>query len=484
MRRRFLRPALVAALIAGFAIGGIVRAGDVQVDLDPAIDLFGDQIEVIQGYNWGGDWALAFGIYDTGASVVTLSATDRAFFDLMGAPVPIKVPSGAVADAIDGVIEGDVSMPMTFWTDGLHAVSFSWDAGLGLDFNYDLTGGVTVPGVQVFVGTDTGSAQLPNIAGTPVHFGTTPPPGSALPAAKVDMLGYEFDLGAFFADDPSWASLFSGIVLYMPDLSFVAVGTRLAGIPGTTTDPVRIPLTLFGPENYSSPGNEVTVAPNPVQEQVSLGEALATVSNAVFLFDTGASISVISTAIAQALGFDLNSPETTIDIVGAAGSPITVPGFTVDWLALPIDTDFDGVVDGELRFTNAPVFVADLVEGLDGILGMNLWGWARELLYDPNDPLGPSLQATFLLNRETLSPEEQEALGSLAEANPLLGQLFGISSGPLSFPRFEIQGGPTGGEVIPEPSTACLLALAAGALGLCYGRRRKTPPRGVSITAV
>ncbi|MGB9688814.1 retropepsin-like aspartic protease [Thermogutta sp.] len=482
MVARLVRPVLVAAFIAGFGFAGITRAGDVQIDLDPATDLFGNQIEVIQGYNWGGDWALAFGIYDTGASVVTLSATDRAFFDLLGAPVPIKVPDGAVADAIDGVIVGDVSMPMTFWTDGLHAVSFSWDAGLGLDFNYDLTGGVTVPGVQVFVGTDTGSAQLPNIAGTPVHFGSIAGT-SAFPAAKVDMLGYEFDLGAFFADDPSWASLFAGIVLYMPDLSFVPAGTRLAAIPGSTTDPVRIPLTLFGPENYSNPGNEVTVAPNPVQEQVSLGEALATVSNAVFLFDTGASISVISTAIAQALGFDLNSPETTIDIMGAAGSPITVPGFTVDWLALPIDTDFDGVVDGELRFTNAPVFVVDLVEGLDGILGMNLWSWARELLYDPYDPLGPSLQATFLLTRETLSPEEQDALESLAEANPLLGQLFGISSGPLSFPRFEIQGGPTGGEVIPEPNTACLLILGAAALGLTWNRRRKTLERDFSRTA-
>ncbi|ASV73329.1 hypothetical protein THTE_0727 [Thermogutta terrifontis] len=482
MVARGLRRFLGAVLLFGLAMPGIATAGDVQIDLDPALDLFGDQIEVIQGYNWGGDWALAFGIYDTGASVVTLSATDRAFFDLMGAPVPIKVPDGAVADAIDGVIVGDVSMPMTFWTDGLHAVSFSWDAFLGFDFSYDLTGGVTVPGVQVFVGTETGSAQLPNIAGTPIHFGTIP--GGSLPAAKVDMLGYEFDLGAFFADDPTWAPLFAGIVLYMPDLSFVAAGTRLAGIPGTTTDPVRIPLTPFGPENYSNPGDEVTVAPNPVQEQVSLGEALATVTNAVFLFDTGAAISVISTAIAQALGFDLNSPETTIDIIGAAGSPITVPGFTVDWLALPIDTDFDGVVDGQLRFTNAPVFVADLVEGLDGILGMNLWNSAREFLYDPYDPLGPSLQATFLLQRETLSPEEQEALGSLAEANPLFGQLFGISSGPLSFPRFEIRGGPTGGEVIPEPSTAYLLALAAGALGLCYGRRRKTSPRGAPITAV
>lgn len=460
-------------------LGSHVRGADLEIELFPELDLFGNQVEVVQGYQWNGEMALAFGIYDTGASVLTLSATDRMFFEMQGATVPVKVPNGAQADAVDGVVVGDVSMPMTFWADGLHAVSINWSSiSWEMEFEYDLSGGAIVSGVQVFLGTDEGSPQLPNIAGTPIHLGTLT--GSTeSPAVKIDMLGYEFDLGEFFADDPFMGFLFQGMVIYMPDLSFVPSGLRLTGIPGVTTDPVRIPLSLFGPTNHPEPGDNVTVAPNPVQEQVSLQEDILTVADALFLFDTGASISVITTALAEELGLDLASPETTIDIVGAAGSPVTVPGFTLDSLSLPIDTDLDGINDGVLRFLNAPVFVLDLVEGLDGILGMNLWNTAKDMLYDPFDPLGPSLQVTFLTAaREIPSEEELELLQFLAMLDPMFGQLLGISGGPLSFPRFEMRGtgGDVGGggeEVIPEPGSLTILVLGGGLLASAVRRSRR-----------
>ncbi|MGQ9504520.1 MAG: retropepsin-like aspartic protease [Thermogutta sp.] len=461
-------------------LGLQVRGADLEIELMPELDLFGNQIEVVQGYQWDGEMALAFGIYDTGASVLTLSATDRAFFEMQGATVPVKVPGGAQADAVDGVVVGDVSMPMTFWADGLHAVSINWSSvSWEMEFAYDLSGGAIVPGVQVFLGTDEGSPQLPNIAGTPIHLGTIPGTTDS-PAAKIDMLGYEFDLGEFFADDPFLGPLFQGMVIYMPDLSFVPSGERVTGMPGETTDPVRIPLSLFGPTNHPEPGEEVTVAPNPVQDGVSLQEGLLTVANALFLFDTGASISVITSALAEELGLNLGSPETTIDIVGAAGSPVTVPGFTIDSLSVPIDSDFDGVNDGVLRFLNAPVFVLDLVEGLDGILGMNLWNTARDLLYDPFDPLGPSLQVTFLTAaREIPSQEDRELLQLLASLDPMFGQMLGISGGPRSFPRFDMRetGGETGGgeEVIPEPASVTILILGGGlmASAIRWSRRKR-----------
>ena len=463
-----LRRSLVGVLALGLvAIGTHIRAADLEIELIPELDLFGNQIEVVQGYQWGGDMALAFGIYDTGASVLTLAATDRAFFELQGATVPVKVPGGAQADAIDGVVIGDVSMPMTFWADGLHAVSISWSSSWEMEFTYDLSGGATVSGVQVFLGTDDGSPQLPNIAGTPIHLGTVTGTSQS-PAAKIDMLGYEFDLGEFFADDPYMGPLFQGMVIYMPDISFVASGLRLAGIAGETTDPVRIPLSLLGPTNHPDPGDEVTVAPKPVTGEVSLQEDLLTVANALFLFDTGASISVITSAVAESLGLNLSSPETTIDIVGAAGSPITVPGFTLDSLSIPIDSDFDGINDGILRFLNAPVFVLDLVEGLDGILGMNLWNTAKDMLYDPYDPLGPSLQVTFLTAaREIPSEEEMELLQLLAAMDPMFGQMMGLPGDTVSFPRFEIRGaggdvGNGGEEVIPEPSSLTIFVLGGG----------------------
>ncbi|NMC20830.1 MAG: hypothetical protein GYA33_10470 [Thermogutta sp.] len=463
-------------LIAILALGVMtpawqVRAGDMEIELIPELDLFGNQIEVIQGYQWGGEMALAFGIYDTGASVLTLSAIDRAFFEFNGSPVPIRVPGGAQADAVDGIVVGDVSMPMTFWVDGMRAVDFNWSSVTWeMEYAYDLSGGVTVSGVQVFVGTDGGSPQLPNIAGTPIHLGSLANTPQA-PAAKIDMLGYELDLGAFFSDDPFLGPLFQGIVMYLPDVSFVASGLRLAGVPGETTDPVRIPLSLWGSTNHPEPGDDVTVAPNPLQSLVALQEDLATVADAVFLFDTGASVSVISTALAEQLGLDLTSPETTIDIVGAAGTPVTVPGFTVDSLSVPIDSDFDGNNDGVLRFLNSPVFVLDLVEDLDGILGMNLWNPAKDMLYDPFDPLGPSLQATFLTAaREIPSDEDTQLLQDLASLDPMFGQLLGIQSGPLSFPRFEMQGRSDQG-VIPEPAGLTILLLSGGMLATLVRRR-------------
>lgn len=463
----------------GLMLPGLpVRGADLEIELIPELDLFGNQIEVVQGYQWGGEMALAFGIYDTGASVLTLSATDRAFFEMQGATVPVKVLSGAQADAVDGVVVGDVSMPMTFWADGLHAVSINWSSvSWEMEFAYDLSGGAIVSGVQLFLGTDEGSPQLPNIAGTPIHLGTITGTTDS-PAAKIDMLGYEFDLGEFFADDPFLGPLFQGMVIYMPDLSFVPSGTRLTGTPGETTDPVRIPLSLFGPTNHPEPGEDVTVAPNPVQEEVSLQEGLLTVVNALFLFDTGASISVITSALAEELGLNLNSPETTIDIVGAAGSPVSVPGFTIDSLSLPIDSDLDGVNDGVLRFLNAPVFVLDLVEGLDGILGMNLWNTAKDLIYDPFDALGPSLQVTFLTAAREIPPEEDwELLQLLAALDPMFGRLLGISGGLPSFPRFEMRetGGYGGGaEVIPEPGSLTILVLGGGLLAssVRWSRRR------------
>ncbi len=466
------RRSLVAVLALGtVALAWPSLAADIEIELYPELDLFGNQIEVVQGYQWGSEMALAFGIYDTGASVLTLSATDRAAFELQGATVPIKVPGGAQADAVDGVVVGDVSVPMTFWADGLHAVTMNWSAVSGdMEFSYDVSAGATVPGVQVFVGTDTGSPQLPNIAGTPIHLGTLTG-NTQSPAAKIDMLGYALDLGDFFADDPFLGPLYDGIVVYMPDVSFVAAGLQLAGTPGVTTDPVRIPLSLWGPTNHPNPGDDVTVAPNPVQAMVTLQEQLATITDATFLFDTGAAVSVISTTLAQQLGLDLGAPETTIDIVGAAGAPVSVPGFTLDSLSVPIDSDFDGVIDGVLRFLNPSVFVLDLVEGLDGILGMNLWNPAKDMLYDPFDPLGPSLQVSFLTAaRELPSEEETELLQGLAEADPMFGQLLGIRTGPLSFPRFQMQ---SAGDVVPEPGSLALLILGGGALVTAVRRRRR-----------
>ncbi|RMF99707.1 MAG: hypothetical protein D6741_08045, partial [Planctomycetota bacterium] len=447
-------PMAVVVGAAFFLAGAVpVRAGVLEIPLIPELDWYGDQIETVQIYESGGEKRAAFGIWDTGASVVTLSAADQEGFALQGNPVPIKVSGGAQAGAIDGTVVGDISQPVSFWADGIHAVTFNW-SGLSLDAAFDLSGGVSVPGVQVFVGTYEGSAQLPNIAGTPIHLGKIHPEDAGA-AALVDMRGYALDLGELFADDPFLGSLLAGMVYYMPDLSFVEPGVRLSAVAVETTDPVRIPLAMYGDTNHPTPGNDLTIAPNPVQTNVAVADGGSQRTDLTFLLDTGASVSVISSDVAASLGLDLGTPETTIDIVGAAGAPVSVPGYVLDELVVPYDSDFDGVPDSDLRFTNAPVFVIDFESGLDGILGMNLWNSAAKFVYDPWDPLGASFQATFYTAaREIPDPAETDVLAMVADADPLLGSFIG--SGP-TFPRFSLEGAAAS---VPEPTAILLFVVA------------------------
>ena len=139
----------------------------------------------------------------------------------------------------------------------------------------------------------------------------------------------------------------------------------------------------------------------------------------------------------------------------------SIPGFTIDSLELPVDDDGDGTPDGSVRFTNVPVFVYDVTpadtdpeDGLDGILGMNLFNTVSEMLYDPSDS---SLSLTFLNDpyREVLDPETMELfegmVGTLEEA---YGLQFPSTAQFLGVPG--VRGGPA---IVPEPSTLALLAV-------------------------
>lgn len=348
------------------------------IPLDPTFDQFGSQIETIQAY---GDPAQAtFGIFDTGASVVTVSAEDRSALDGNGGSIPVKVPGGALADGIGGDVIGDVSEPGTIWADGIHASSLTFDdwgfPTFEVSFGPD---SAQTPGVQVFLGTDYGSPDLPTVTGVPV-LNPSPAHPDGL-AALVDLQGYQLD----FSD------IFPGLILAQPDLHFVSPGTTLTGTAETTA-PVRIPINFVGEDNHTNPGDLITSSPNPVVNDVSLVSASGAISQQSFLFDTGAQLTVISTAEALALGLDLANPESIITVQGVGGTE-DVPGFTLPSLTVPLS---DG---GTLQFTNVPVYVLDAAPGVvDGILGMNLLNTAAQALYNPFDPAGASLSLTFNLS--------------------------------------------------------------------------------------
>ena len=106
------------------------------------------------------------------------------------------------------------------------------------------------------------------------------------------------------------------------------------------------------------------------------------------LFDTGASLTVLSQRNAARLGFDplIDTPDFVLQVEGSGGVSDGVPGFYVD--ELRIDT-----VGGGFTLQNVPVAVLDVPNPadpgnvVDGILGMNVFE-GRNLVIDANPSTG------------------------------------------------------------------------------------------------
>jgi uncharacterized repeat protein (TIGR01451 family) len=422
------------------ALEARVVPSTLEVQLIPGIDEFGNQYATVQVFRFDdglGD-RVTFGIYDTGASPATFGWEDQWFFDFLGQPIPTIPGATVTASGIGGDLTGLVSQPGTLLADGLHALDL--DALLGGGEYIDLSTAASVGGVQAMIGTEDGSPDLPTITGTPIMNGTLAGSRTAGVAALIDQYGYLIDFGELF---PGMG--FDGLVVPMPDLFFVEPGTQLAQ-EADTTEVVRLPVTFLGLDNHLDPGETITESYNPTVAGVrfdnTVGADSLEVGDQTLLFDTGAQLSVISTELALALGLDLDNPEMEIDVGGAGGS-LTVGGYYIDSLTLPRDDDNDGVTDGELVFTDVPVFVLDVGAGLDGIFGMNMLNPASKVVYDPVDPdgeagpAGPSIQMTF-----TTGDREGYDDGDIL----LLNQLFPFFAGMVSgqgLPGFEFDHAPT-----------------------------------------
>ncbi len=120
-RRRFRRAALEQLEDRRLLAGGYI-----DFTLDSLLDQFGYQPEISQAYEDKVSWG---SIFDTGASLVSFSATDQYLFESYqtGGGIPIKVYGGAQAEGIGGILTGDVSQPGTVLVDGFHTSVWSMD---------------------------------------------------------------------------------------------------------------------------------------------------------------------------------------------------------------------------------------------------------------------------------------------------------------------------------------------------------------------
>lgn len=151
--------------------------------------------------------------------------------------------------------------------------------------------------------------------------------------------------------------------------------------PPVTTHQYHVPLTLqdFPPTGQHNPGDPLpTFGPlctAPVQ-MVNDGRQL----NGQFIVDTGAQISIISTATARALGIDPERDAVdALDLSGIAGT-VTVPIVDVSSLALKTT---EGV---NLMWTDLQVGVYDVDPSIAGVFGMDFLtsGWLGALFGGPD----------------------------------------------------------------------------------------------------
>ena len=141
-----------------------------------------------------------------------------------------------------------------------------------------------------------------------------------------------------------------------------------------------MPLTLQSfPPTPTHPGGPVPTTTPLSTAPVVVANAGHTV-NSQFIVDTGAQISIISTATALALGIDpVKDAVDSLDISGIAGTA-TVP--IVDVASLAVKTT-EGV---NLAWTDLQVAVYDIDPSIAGIFGMDFLtsGWLNSLLGGPD----------------------------------------------------------------------------------------------------
>jgi len=310
----------------------------------------------------------------------------------------VQFTTGALSGQIQQIAEYVGASRTLVFSSPFAAVPVAGDAFRILKIN--TTPAAIVGGIQAFLGAYVGappdgcpapaSEALPTIAGTPMLRPTADHPQGL--AANIRPSGALMDFSDFAG--------FEGLVIPIPDVHFQDPGLGIPDDPIATvddgaggtrsirTDPVRVELDFLGAEVDEL--GKLSEGYNPVQSHVTVRHNGVELVDQVFLFDTGAQLSVISEAQAMAFGLDAEAPEDTISIQGAGGVIADIPGYKIDSIAVPL-------AGGQtLTFQNVWVFVIDAAAGLiDGILGMNLFNNAAAMLYDPYHPAGPSLELSF-----------------------------------------------------------------------------------------
>lgn len=302
----------------------------------------------------------AIGIFDTGAAIHLMGNADAAqagVFDAgLDGPMTIEI-SGAT-----GSVDAIVSYPLGIFVDGLDAIEPNSPGDPnGL---LDTSAMVGEWNVSIALGQvpEQNAPDLPTVIGTPLSVYLAADV-HADQQITVTHNSQEFTgpaITVYEHNDPCLPTYTNNITLELRP-----GGGAVAYWPFVNPDPYEvypmIPSAIIGDKFQS-----LFFFP-----EVDLAEdGNSAIDRSEFIFDTGASVTVISSTLANSLGLKPGEPDFEVVIIDVTGAVTTKPGFYVDSLSIPSSGQL-------LSFTNVPVIRLDIAspEGgfLDGVIGMNLF---------------------------------------------------------------------------------------------------------------
>ncbi len=322
-----------------------------------------------QSLGAGGSPFYDIALFDTGAATHILSPSANTNFDIDGAGFDgtnVQLIGGAT-----GTQSLRINDPL-----GVYMAGFADRTGAGsqLTFNRsDLSG-------QTSFATLSGGPQwtLPNIIG--------------LPMAAQHAIHIQSSNPQIFEHQ--------GRTVRTPNIEMNAIGSGGQGIlrraqmnlnPGASF--IQGPIYIQNLDFNTLTLHENPLSPTVVQSgglfiDVDIANDGEELNDTRFLFDTGASLTVISTQTAVRLGFDplVDTADFTLAVEGSGGVSAGIPGFIADEFSL--DT-----AGGSFTLENVPLAVLDVTDPSDpgnivpGILGMNVFA-GRDLVIDAVPSLG------------------------------------------------------------------------------------------------
>jgi len=316
------------------------------------------------------------GLFDTGASTFVVGNEDGYRLGILDTTKRMLTGfETEISGATPGSVMASVTHPLGLFIDGLGALELaSIDPNNPDNKDYlllDRSGMVGETNISILVGQEVSGDQpdLPTAIGSPMAAYFTASFDNENPVTIVRD-GEEFtapDIRFYSGSEPNLPSYPNRIELQLrPENSTnVQYFPCLVGFMECPNDEF-VPMSPSVINNFNGPTQSLYFV-----KTVNLHHSGEDISTDGFMLDTGAQITVISTATAGLLRLGPDDVDFETEITGVTGETVIVPGYYLDSLELPAFGEW-------LTFTHVPVIRLDvpspeLGQTLEGIIGMNLF---------------------------------------------------------------------------------------------------------------